>query len=304
LAHTYADVINVTCPHCDEFFYAELWLIVDAVERPDLLARIRDGSIHRIVCPQCSHQGQVDAPLLIYRPDMPSPIRREPGRGTLLFSPAQQTTNEEDREQVVDLLSCLKEALEDTWRDEWVEQMLIVPHPFLAGALSDDPKSALRQMTEQAEQALEEMRQQDPEAFHQMTEQADQALEEMRQQDPEAFRQMTEQADQALEEMRQQDPEAFRQMEEVTRQAMTDASLLQNLQEFVQAGTWLESQHIIEQHPELLGDEAGLLLDQLLETARELDNENAVYFLEEHRDLLQRCRDVGVELAFAEQIGA
>ncbi|GIV79180.1 MAG: hypothetical protein KatS3mg050_3574 [Litorilinea sp.] len=69
----------------------------------------------------------------------------------------------------------------------------------------------------------------------------------------------------------------------------------------------------MEQHPELLSDEADARLGQLLDAARAVGAQQAapddeiqrhIRILEEHRALLRRCREVGVEQAFAEKVGA
>ncbi|MBK8798190.1 MAG: hypothetical protein IPM07_18510 [Anaerolineales bacterium] len=39
--HSTAQTAELTCPQCGRAFAAEIWLIVDAGERPDLLARAR-----------------------------------------------------------------------------------------------------------------------------------------------------------------------------------------------------------------------------------------------------------------------
>jgi hypothetical protein len=70
-----AQQANLTCPHCGQPFNADIWLIVDTQERPDLLARLQAGDIHESLCPHCGQNaGQADAPLLIYRPDSDPPI--------------------------------------------------------------------------------------------------------------------------------------------------------------------------------------------------------------------------------------
>ncbi len=122
---------------------------MDAGERPDLLARIREGALHNVTCPHCGRQEEADAPLLLLRPGVASP---------LLFSPAQQTTAEQDREQAIELLNMLRERMGADWRDEWLAQGLpAVPRPFLPAALSDDPEAALRQMAERAQQEIERL---------------------------------------------------------------------------------------------------------------------------------------------------
>ncbi len=168
MPHSQAQIPTLTCPQCEQNFDAAVWLIVDAAERPDLLEEIQQGKLHNLPCPHCGHDGQVDAPLLLYRP------AAEP---VLLFSPAQETTDEEDREQAAGLLQILHEALGDDWEDTWLEELPVIPRPLLPAALSDDSEAALRQMAEQAEQELERLRREDPEAYRQLEEAARQQAE-------------------------------------------------------------------------------------------------------------------------------
>ena len=77
---------QLECPDCGQTFDAEIWQIVDTAERPDLVEKIREGTLHTIPCTNCDHVGAVDVPLLLYRPEeVPH----------LLFSPAQGTSQEE-----------------------------------------------------------------------------------------------------------------------------------------------------------------------------------------------------------------
>ena len=75
--------------------------------------------------------------------------------------------------------------------------------------------------------------------------------------------------------------------------------LRQAILAFLQARTWSESRRVVEEHPELLSDEADALLGQLIAAQ---EDANARRYLEEHRALLRRCREVGVERAFREKI--
>ena len=248
MTHSFAQETEQTCSQCGQTFSADVWLIVDVAERPDLLERIRKGTLHDLPCPHCGHWGAVDAPLLVLRPGQEPP---------LLFSPAQGTTTEQDREQDAGLVGALRERLGDAWQDEWVRQGLPgVPHPMLPVALSDDPEVTLRQAAEQARQELERLQ--------------------------------------------EEDPEAYRQLEKAARQALGATPLLQALQSFLQAHTWDESRRILEQHPELLTDETDDLLRQLMEAQEDKDT---LRYLEERRALLRRCREVGIEAAFAEHVG-
>ncbi|MCW5865553.1 MAG: hypothetical protein KIT52_20865 [Anaerolineae bacterium] len=99
--HSLAQTIELQCPQCGARFAAAVWLIVDAGARPELLARVADGSLHTVVCPN-GHGGAVDAPLLLYRPG---------ATPTLLFSPATQTTAEQDAEMAQGLVGRLRETL-------------------------------------------------------------------------------------------------------------------------------------------------------------------------------------------------
>jgi hypothetical protein len=77
--------------------------------------------------------------------------------------------------------------------------------------------------------------------------------------------------------------------------------LFDAIQAFMQADTWAASQRIIEARPELLSDEANQLLDQLVAIARQQGDAQAESAFSEYRQLLARCRQVGVEAAFAEK---
>ena len=69
------------------------------------------------------------------------------------------------------------------------------------------------------------------------------------------------------------------------------------LQAFINAPSWAESRRIVEDAPELLTDESDTLLGRLLTQYQ--GDARAMRILEEHRNLLRRCRVEGVEVAFA-----
>src|SRR6266568_2391904 len=163
---SWAQTTSLTCPQCGEAFEAEVWLIVDST-RPDLLDRIRNDTLHELICPQCNQRvGQVDAPLLLFRPSETPP---------LLYSPAQRTTTEQVEEQALGLVDILRKGLGEYWKDTWLEQGLaVVPRLLLSAALSDDPELAIRQAAEQMQQELEALGQQDPETYHHIIQQSEQ----------------------------------------------------------------------------------------------------------------------------------
>ena len=77
--------------------------------------------------------------------------------------------------------------------------------------------------------------------------------------------------------------------------------LLQAILAFVRARTWSESRRVVEERPELLSDAADALLGLLIAAQEDADVRR---YLEEHRALLRRCREVGVERAFREKMEA
>ncbi len=251
MANSFAESITLTCAGCGQEFEAEFWLIVDAAERPDLVERIRAGSLHDLACPHCGDAGHIDAPLLLYRPD---------GEPAVLFSPAERTSAEEDSEQAYHLLDLLRGNLGAAWQEEWVTAGIPgVRCVMMPAVLSDDPQAALRQM---AERATAEM-----------------------------------------EWLRQEDPERYRELEQsMQRTAEAAITLLPIMQQFMEASTWAGSRHIVEQHPELLANEADALLGNLIEAARAQGDADAVRVFEEHRELLRRCREEDVARAFAEKV--
>jgi hypothetical protein len=121
--HSFAERPSLTCPDCGQAFNPEIWLIVDAVARPDLLDRVREKTIHHVVCPN-GHAAAVDAPLLLFRPGEAPPV---------LFSPPQQTSSEEDEAMARGLVQRLAESLGEDWRDDWLSEGLpVVPREMLA----------------------------------------------------------------------------------------------------------------------------------------------------------------------------
>jgi CHAT domain-containing protein len=208
---SHAELITLTCPTCGTSHTADIWLIVAPDERPDLVEQIRNGSLHTVTCPQCGQTHTLDAPLLIFRPTAEPPI---------LFSPAQQTSTEQDQRHAAELISILRQRLGAAWNDAWLGQgPAVVQRPMLLVALTDDP------------------------------------------------------------------------------------ALVQAVNAFLNARTWIDSYREVQAHPELLSDEALALLEQRIAAARTVGNSRAVAFFEEHLSLLRRCREVGAAAAFAEKIG-
>ncbi|MDQ7030286.1 MAG: hypothetical protein Q9O62_11165 [Ardenticatenia bacterium] len=100
---------------------------------------------------------------------------------------------------------------------------------------------------------------------------------------------------------------------DIARLLAEAGDLGRTLRDFIAADTWTASRRILEQHPELLSDDADALLGRLIDAARHVgaqgtapdeDTQRLIRTLEQHRALLRRCRDVGVDRAFAEIVGA
>lgn len=107
-----------------------LFVIVDVVERPDLLEKIRNGILHNFPCPNCGREGQVNAPLLVFRQN---------ANPHILFSPALRTSQEESQYHASSLIEKLKNSLGASWQADWLKDGLtIVPRQVLPNLLSED----------------------------------------------------------------------------------------------------------------------------------------------------------------------
>ena len=112
MPNSHTQTISLTCPQCGQTFTADVYMVVDVAERPDLLEKIRNGILHDVHCTHCAYHNLVDAPLLIYRPD------QDP---TLLFSPTPDTNRDDQQQQLGYLIQRLKESLAFAWRDDWLK---------------------------------------------------------------------------------------------------------------------------------------------------------------------------------------
>jgi len=229
MPNSFSQTAKLTCPQCQSTFEAEVWLILDCVEKPELLAQAAQGNLNTILCPKCGYDGQIDTPLLLYR----TPWDR------LVFSPAQGTNQEQDQEQAGGLLGHLAESLGTAWKDEWLQEVATIPREILPVYLREGPEPAREKLA--AEQAAR------------------------------------------MEELRTSDPEAFLQAA---------------LQGWLIAPDINKKQTILKQTPELLRPEVDDLLKQMEDEAITDGNQEIAQFLQVHRGLLSRCREMGVEEAF------
>lgn len=321
MAHSLSQEAELKCPQCGKSFQAEVWLIVDTAERPDLLERIRAGTLHTRPCPHCGHEGMVDAPLLLYRPGETPP---------LLFSPAQGTTAEQDQEQAAGLVGQLRERLGGAWREEWLIQGLPgVPRQLLAAALEQGLDEALQQAQGQARQAQEQAV-----AARQSldglppAERARAILEQMVTGTPIALQpdDLDDTLIQVLAQMQTEAPTdseraaALARLEEWLRGArrqaeagdselsawhrllMAAGELGQAWIDFNNAPSWEQRRRALQTYPELLGVEADDLLRRLFEAACQEGDSSFAQVFAGHRALFQDCRELGVDVAWARVI--
>lgn len=132
--YSLAEQAALPCQACGQPVEAEVWIIVDVDARPDLLARLRAGSLHDMTCPACGHTATLNTPLLVYRPGA------EPA---LLFSPAAGSDADTDEAHAVALAGMFREMMGELWRDEWLAHGLTgVARAALPVVLGDDPATA------------------------------------------------------------------------------------------------------------------------------------------------------------------
>lgn len=77
--------------------------------------------------------------------------------------------------------------------------------------------------------------------------------------------------------------------------------MLQALNAFLSARSWMDPHRNVQAHPELVSDDVLALLEQAIAAAERAGNNDVVAFFTEHRDLLRRCVEIGVNAEFAEK---
>ncbi len=200
MANSYAQNASLTCPQCGRPFDAEIWLIVDVSERPDLADKMRSGSLHEVACPSCGHTGQIDAPVLVLLAHdgtaettsvdttdggATTDVVGATGRSPLLFSPAQNTTADQDREHAAGLVTTLAQRMGAAWQDAWVaEGLRMIARNLLPAALSENPDVALQEAAEKAAAEIERLRQENPAAYAEFTGAVKQASDDAATADP------------------------------------------------------------------------------------------------------------------------
>ena len=160
MANSYTETTSLTCPHCGESFDAEIWRIIDAAEQRELVEKIKQGTLHEAACPACNQSLQVKQPFLLFRPD---------ANPALVFVHPEENFTPQEWQTLADLLKRLQQQSGPAWRDEWVQQSIILPYSVARQMLlgqpeadqhqqnSDQPnllEQALRLLTEEQRQAV------------------------------------------------------------------------------------------------------------------------------------------------------
>ncbi|MBC7235964.1 MAG: hypothetical protein H5T69_08985, partial [Chloroflexi bacterium] len=76
--------------------------------------------------------------------------------------------------------------------------------------------------------------------------------------------------------------------------------LLQALWAVLSAETWEDAGQALKAHPELLTDEALAALDEFIRAAEVERDRELIAVFGEHRALLSRCREIGIDAALEE----
>ena len=126
--HSYAFPFYCPCPNCSAIELIEDWVIVDAIERPDLIRKIVDGTLTQSQCRRCGKELPPPPglePLLVYVPGRP-----------LLLSPVQPMTRDEVNKVWGKLVLWLREGVDDSWPEGRPTELWVVDRRSLPGLIS------------------------------------------------------------------------------------------------------------------------------------------------------------------------
>ncbi len=112
------ELADLRCPTCEQPFQADVWLVVDRAERPDLVHLLMDGELNVARCPHCGAEGGINHPLLFN-----DPARRQVTCAIPLSVQGQDAA----REVIGDLLHGLIAELAPEERLPYLGDVEIVP---------------------------------------------------------------------------------------------------------------------------------------------------------------------------------
>lgn len=126
MSSSYMEHARLSCGTCRFPLECDVWLVVDASERPDLEVRVMAGTLRRVICPSCGAESEIDGPLLVYRPGC-TPL--------LLFSPAVAAPPEAASVHRQRLVGMLRRALGDVCDDSLASDATTIGRGGLASAM-------------------------------------------------------------------------------------------------------------------------------------------------------------------------
>lgn len=118
MTRSHYQTADLSCPTCSQPFSAEVWLVVDRQERPDLVQLIMDGELNVARCPHCGAEGGINHPLLFHDGER---------HQVLVAMPLTVQGPETARELVGELLQRLLEALPQEERQPYLGEIEMVP---------------------------------------------------------------------------------------------------------------------------------------------------------------------------------
>lgn len=118
MTRSHNQTADLTCPSCGQLFSAEVWLVVDRQERPDLVRLILDGELNVARCPHCGAEGGINHPLLFHDGQR---------QQVLIAMPLTVQGPEAARELVGELLKRLLESMTEEERQPYLGEIEMVP---------------------------------------------------------------------------------------------------------------------------------------------------------------------------------
>lgn len=118
MTRSHNQTADLSCPTCGQPFSAEVWLVVDRQERPDLVRLLLDGELNVARCPHCGAEGGINHPLLFHDGER---------KQVLVAMPLTVQGPEAARELVGELLQRLLESLPEEERQPYLGEIEMVP---------------------------------------------------------------------------------------------------------------------------------------------------------------------------------
>jgi hypothetical protein len=118
MSRSQSEIADLICPTCGEPFNAEVWLVIDRQERPDLHQLIMDGELNVAQCSRCSAEGGVNHPLLFHDREREQVV---------VAMPLTVKGEEVARELVGELLARLLDCIPSEDRHPYLGDVELVP---------------------------------------------------------------------------------------------------------------------------------------------------------------------------------